>query len=108
VDQASNASNVLFDVTAQQISLGMVKVSGTLVVRFISNALKVKFLAGTSTDLSFTLGGSAKAYTFDMSKVYLTSGTNSTEETELTQTFNFSAIYDSGDASALMITRDPS
>ena len=107
VDQAANASNVLFDATTQQISLGTVNVTGTLVVRFISNALKAKFLAGTSTDLSFTIGVTSKTYTFDMSSVILTSATTDSGESELTQSFAFTAIYNSGDSSSLMITRVP-
>jgi len=107
VDQAGSASNVLFDRTAQQVSLGTVNVSGSLVVRFINNEVKKRFLNGTATDISFTLGATSKMYKFDMSTCYLTSASTSTDETELTQTLAFSAIYNAGDASTLMITRTP-
>ena len=110
VDQAANVSNVLFDATAQQVSLGTVNVTGTLVVRFVSNALKAKFLTGASTDLSFTLGSGlalGKSYKFDMGAVKLTSATTDTGEGELTQSMAFTAIYDATDATSLMITRIP-
>lgn len=107
VEQQGTASNVLFDATTQQISLGNVEVTGTLTVRFISNALKAKFLAGTATDLSLVLGATSKIYQFDMSSVYLTSAETDTSETELTQTFAFSAIYNGTDATSLIITRTP-
>ena len=107
VDQAASASNVLFDPTAQQISLGTANVTGTIVVRFTNETLKAKFLAGTSTDLSFTLGVTSKMYQFDMSSVMLTSVTTSADEKELTQSFAFTAIYNTGDASSIMITRTP-
>ena len=105
VDQSAAASNVLFDSSAQQISLGTVNVTGSMVVRFINNAIKKRFLNGTDTDISFTLGVTSKTYKFDMSKTKLTSSSTSTDETELTQTMAFTAIYDSSDASSLMITR---
>lgn len=110
LDQAANVSNVLFDATAQQVSLGTVNVTGSLVVRFISNALKAKFLAGTATELSFTLGSGValgKSYKFDMSAVKFTTATTDSGENELTQTLAFTAIYDATDASSLVITRIP-
>lgn len=108
LDQAANASNVLFDPTAQQVSLGTVNVTGSLVVRFISNTLKAKFLAGTTTDLSFTLGSGialGNSYKFDMGSVKFTSASTDSGENELTQTLAFTAIYDATDASSLVITR---
>lgn len=107
VAAVASASNVLFDATSQQISLGTVTVTGTLVVRFVSNALKKKFLNGATTDLSFTLGVTSKKYRFDMSKVLYTGATTDSIEGELSQTFPFTAIYDTGDASSIMITRTP-
>jgi hypothetical protein len=110
IDQTGTPSNVLFDATAQSITLGKVNVTGTIAVRFTSNALKAKFLAGTTTDLSFTLGSGlalGKSIKFDMSNVKYTSASNSTDETELTQTLNFTAIYDETDATSLMVTRIP-
>lgn len=110
LDQAANTSNVLFDPTVQQVSLATVNVTGTLVVRFINNVLKDKFLSGTGTDLSFTLGSGialGKSYKFDMSAVRFTSATTDTGENELTQTLAFTAIYDATDGTSLMITRIP-
>ena len=108
LDQSANANNVLFDATAQSVTLGTVNVTGSLMVRFVNNALKAKFLNGTTSDISFTLGnGSAKSYKFDMSGIKYTSSTADTGENELTQTMSFSAIYDATDATSLMITRYP-
>ncbi|MDA8114988.1 MAG: phage tail tube protein [Acidithiobacillus sp.] len=105
--QTVASSNVLFDPTIQQVSLGTVSVTGTLVVRFINNAVKAKFLSGTTSDLSFQLGATSKMYQFDMSKVCYTSATTDSVETELTQTLAFQAIYNATDATSLMITRTP-
>ncbi len=107
VAAAATNSNVLFDPTIQQISRGTVTVTGTMTVRFINNNLKKKFLNGTSTDLSFTLGVTSKTYQVDMSSVYYTGATNDSIEGELTQTFPFQAIYNTGDASSIMVTRVP-
>lgn len=107
VDQSAEASNVLFDSTAQQISLGMVNVTGSIVVRFINNEIKKRFLNGTLIDISFTLGATSKMYKFDMSSCYLTSASTDSGEGELTQTLNITAIYNATDATTLMITRTP-
>jgi hypothetical protein len=110
MEQNSNVSNIVFDATAQQVSLGTVNVSGTLTVRFISTAMKNRFLNGTATDLTFTLGsggGGGKSLKFDMSKCYFTSASTDTGESELTQSLAFTAIYDGTDATSLMITRIP-
>ena len=106
--QDGQANNVLFDATAQSITLGKVNVTGTLMIRYINNAMKNKFLNGTASSLSFTLGdGTTKSYTIDMGTVKYTSTTTDTGENELTQTMNFTAIYDTSDASTLVITRIP-
>lgn len=108
VDQTGQANNVLFDATAASITLQTIMATGNVVVRFINNNLKKKFLSGTAVDLSFTLGnGSSKSYKFDQSNVKFTSVNTDTGENELTQTLAYQAVYDSTDASTLMITRYP-
>lgn len=107
LDQSANASNVLFDATTQQISLGTVNVSGTLTVRFVDNALKAKFLAGTTSAIILTLGATSKMYALKMSGVKYTSASTDSGENELTQSMAFTAIYDATDASSLVITRTP-
>lgn len=107
VEQAANASNVLFDPTIQQVTLGTVSVTGTMVMRFINKGLKAKFLAGSTADLMFKLGGASKAYQFDMSTVYITAADDSNDENELTMSYPFQATYNTGDASSLIITRTP-
>ena len=107
LDQAANASNVLFDATTQQISLGTVNVTGTLTVRFVNNALKAKFLAGTTSAIILTLGATSKMYAMKMSGVKYTSASTDSGENELTQSLAFTAIYDATDATSLMITRTP-
>lgn len=108
VDQSGQANNTLFSDTAASVTLSTVNVTGSVVVRFINNALKKKYLSGASVDLSFTLGnGSAKSYKFDMSNCKFTSAATDTGENELTQTLNYQAIYDSTDATTMMITRYP-
>lgn len=107
LDQGASGSNVVFDATIQQVSLQTVNVTGTITVRFINNALKRKYLNGSSTDFSFTLGATSKMYRFDMSSSKLTSVGADNGEGELTQTLAYQAVYDTGDASTLIITRTP-
>jgi hypothetical protein len=108
LEQSSQANFALFNPAAQSVTVSTVKVSGTLTVRFISNALKAKFLNGTAFDVSFTLGnGSSKSYKFDMSSTYATSGTADGGENELTQTIGIQGIYNATDGSTLVITRYP-
>lgn len=106
--QDGQANNVLFDATAQSITLGKVNVTGSVTVRFVNNALKNKFLSGTAVALEFTLGsGTTKSYTFEMGTAKYTSTTTDAGENELTQSLDFTAIYDTTDASTLVITRIP-
>lgn len=106
-DQAANVSNVLFDPTVQQVSLGTVNVTGTLVVRFINNTLKKKFLSGTASTLQFTLGATSKMYQFHMASIKYTSAAADSGENELTQSMAFQALYDATDTTTLKITRTP-
>ena len=105
VEQSGNISNVLFDATAQQVALGTVNVTGTMTMRFINGVWKKKFLAGSAFDLQFTLGSTSKTYQFDMSTCKPIGATTDTGENELTVSVPFTAIYNSGDGSTLMITR---
>lgn len=107
IDQGGNANFALFDATAQSVSLSTINATGSLVVRFVNNALKNKFLAGTASALTFTLGSGSKSYTFDLSNIKYTSANADTGENELTQTLAFQAIYDVTDASTMVITRVP-
>lgn len=107
LDQSADVSNVLFDATAQQVSLGTVKVTGTVTVRFVNNTLKKKFLSATGTTLAFTLGVTSKMYAFNFANVKYTSATNDSVESELSQTLNFTAIYDGTDTTSMKITRTP-
>lgn len=107
LDQTANASNVLFDPTVQQISLGTVNVTGTLTLRFTDIAYKRKFLAGTPFDVAVTLGATSKMYKIDLSSCYATAVTVDSGENELTQSIPFTSVYNSGDASSAMMTRTP-
>jgi len=107
VSQTAKASEVLFDPTTQQISLGVVSVTGTMTARFISPALKALFLAGTTVDISYVLGSVTKTYQFDMSSVKFTAATTDSPDTELSITLPYQATYNAGDLSSLMITRTP-
>lgn len=104
----AQANNVVFNATAQSITMGQVGVTGNLTLYFVNQALKAKFLAGTSTSLQFTLGnGSAQSYVFNMGTVKYTSNSRDNVENTMTESVAFTATYDSGDASTLKITRIP-
>lgn len=94
--------------TAQGITKGKFVLTGSLAVYFQDQALKKKFLNGTATSLAFTLGdGSAKSYTFNMGTVKYTANSRSRDENAMIETAEFSALYDTTDASTLKITRIP-
>lgn len=107
-DQTGQANNVLFDATAQSITLGKVNVTGTLSIRYTGNTLKNKFLNGTATSLEIMIGdGTTKSYKLELGNAKYTSATTDNGENEVNQTLNFTAIYDTSDASTLVITRIP-
>jgi hypothetical protein len=105
---AAQANNIVFNATAQSITLGVVGLTGNLSVYFVNQALKQKFLNGIGTSLQFTLGnGIAQSYTFNMGTVKYTSNSRDDQENTITESIGFTAIYDTTDASTLKITRIP-
>ena len=83
-------------------------VTGTLSIRYTGNTLKNKFLNGTATSLEIMIGdGTTKSYKLELGNAKYTSATTDNGENEVNQTLNFTAIYDTSDASTLVITRIP-
>ena len=103
---ASQANNVVFQPTAQSITMGQAVVTGTLTAYFLNQALKLKFINGTATSLLFTLGSGSPSYTFSMANVKYTSHTRDDQENAIIENIGFSALYDATD-STLKITRVP-
>ena len=103
---ASQANNVVFQPTAQSITMGQAVVTGTLTAYFLNQALKLKFINGTATSLQFVLGTGSGSYTFSMAQVKYTSHTRDDQENAIIENIGFSALYDATD-STLKITRVP-
>lgn len=108
IDNQLGANFALMSDSAQQITQGVVNITGTMNVYFPDQVLKKKFINGTDTSLQFTLGsGSATSYTFNMGTVSYTSNKRDYNEGAIIENIGFQATYDSGDASTLKITRIP-
>jgi hypothetical protein len=93
---------------AQSVSVGTIKVSGNIMVYYVDQALRKKFINGVGTSLKLILGSvsATKAYTIDLGTVKYTS--NSREDTELarTESLAFAATYTAADTT-IKITRTP-
>ena len=101
---------VLGSLDARQITEGRFEVSGSLTAYFENAELYALFLAGTSTDLTFKLGGaSSKNYLFNVPTIkfentQVVAGGN---DQPLLITTDFRGLYNSGEAASLKITRTP-
>lgn len=95
--------------SAQSVSSGIFKVSGNINVYYIDQALRKKFVNGVGTTLNLVLGSVAatKAYTFAMNSVKFTSNTRDNSPLARVETMGFTATYNSGDSSSIVITRTP-
>lgn len=102
---------VVGSIESKGIGSGRFQVTGTITAYFENEELYELFLAGTASGLSFTLGGaSALNYTFNIPNMkfdsaQIVAGGN---DQPVMAEMSFTAIYDSGEACALKITRDPS
>lgn len=93
---------------AISITRGKFKLTGSLSVYFQDQTLKKKFLSGTASSLSFTLGdGTAKSYAFNMGTIKYTANSRDRNENAMIETAEFTALYDGTDLSTLKITRIP-
>lgn len=86
---------------------GQIEVSGTLVARFDSLTLLNKFLNGTESSLQVVLNdeGGSESLTFDFHSVKYTGGQQANNENALDISLPFMALYDSGESTALTVTR---
>lgn len=90
----------------RSVSLGKVKVTGTVTALAESVALYNKFKNSTDSSLQFQLAAGAKTMTFKFPKVKYTEGKlNRGSEGPVLVELKFEAVYDTTDATSLMITR---
>ena len=108
VDQEVKLNHANGSDTAQSSSVGGIKVSGNLSVYYIDQALRKKFVNGTSSSLSLVMGSIAatKAYTFSLGTIKYSSNSRDDNELARTETLAFTATYTDTDT-ALKITRTP-
>lgn len=91
------------------LGTGRFEVTGDFNAYFENQDIYNLFLNGTSTDLTFTLGGqSSKKYRFDMDKVKFESGEiiAGGNDQDVLQNFTFRALFEGTD-NTLKITRTP-
>lgn len=101
---------VLGSLDGRQVTEGRFEVSGSMTVYFENSELYALFLAGTSSDLTFKLGGaSSKNYLFNVptlkfENAQVVAGGN---DQPLLITTDFRGIYNGTEAATLKITRTP-
>lgn len=91
------------------LGTGRFEVTGDFNAYFKNQELYDMFLAGTATDLTFTLGGaSSKKYQFEMDKIKFESGEiiAGGNDQDVLQNFTFRALFEGTD-NTLKITRTP-
>lgn len=93
---------------AQSVSVGTIKVSGNIMVYYVDQALRKKFINGVGSSLKLILGSVAatKAYTIDLGTVKYTSNTRDDAELARTESLAFAATYTAADTT-IKITRTP-
>lgn len=102
---------VIGELGARGVGLGQFSVSGNVTAYFENEELYELFINGTSSDLSFKIGGSSSLnYLFDVPKLkFQTANVNAGgNNQDVLVKMTFQGIYDSSDECALKITRTPS
>lgn len=108
VTNGLTAEAVLGSLDARGLAAGRFTVTGSMTAYFENEELYELFLAGTSADLSFKLGGvSSNNYVFDMPNIkfndaQVVAGGN---DQPLLVELPFTALYDGTDDATLVITR---
>ena len=94
--------------TTERPSIAKSRVTGTVTAFFQSKDLLEKFINETSSSFDFTLSDGTSTYLFDFPNIVYTGGQPDVDgDGEITIALPFQALYDSGDASQLVITRTP-
>ena len=100
---------VLFSPLTELPSHQVCSVTGEIGVRFRNASLLETFLAGDQVALAFTIqDGAGKSYAFSLPKIMLNGGQPDVGgEGPVNLKIPFQAVYDTGDASTIKITRVP-
>ena len=106
IDNKTTANFTLGGATAQNLSSGMVQVSGTAGVMFADAVIANKFLQGTPTSFDFTLTDGTNTMEFNLPNVKYTGMTRQVSgQGPITLNVSFAGLYDGSSASVLTITR---
>lgn len=108
IDNGMNPTAVIGSATAPQLEYGRGKVSGQIVAYFDDVTLYNKFVNETVSDIVFSLtdGLTGNTYTFDLPKVKFNSADMPLQnEQSRLLTMNIQALYNSSDATSLVITK---
>ena len=92
------------------IGAGQCVVTGTITAYFENSDLMEQFLAGTATDLSFSIGGATEnKYDIVIPRLKFSDGDVPTggNNQDVIQTLQFTALYDPTEECAIKITRTP-
>lgn len=101
---------VLGSLDSRGITAGRFEVTGSLTAYFDNEELYELYLNGTATDLTFKLGGASTAnYVFDLPNIKFTSGqvVAGGNDQPVVAEMQFQALYDSGEAATIKVTRTP-
>jgi len=102
---------VMGAIGSKGIGLGQLVVTGQFEAYFSNQEILDAYVGNVATDLSFVIGGaSALNYTLALGNIKFSNVGTPTpgNNQDVMQTIAFQAIYDSSDASSIVLTRDPS
>lgn len=104
------ANYVIGKCDADDISPGMIDITGTLNVNLVDNSLVNKFMSGSYSSLKLTLADAAgNSMSFYLPKIKYTAANVPIESGSGLRTLSlpFTAVFDPTEGSGLVITRDP-
>jgi hypothetical protein len=107
IDNKTSSNFTLGGSTTQNLSSGVVTVSGQATVMFQDAVIANKYLNGTATTLDFTLSDGSNTMEFNLPNVRYTGLTRTiTGQGPISLTVPFTALYDNTSASSIVITRN--
>lgn len=105
VEQDMDANFCIGSTEAQSVSVGTLKVSGSLTAFYVNQELRKRYSNGLVGSISLSLGQVSSMYTFDMGVVSFTEHTRDHGQLARMESINFKATYDNTSSSSLVITR---
>ena len=87
-------------------AIGNIDITGRVTAHFEDHTLLAKWVAETNSEIVVTLSDGTNTIQFDIPRINYTTGVNPTTDSgPIIQTFDFTAMYNVADTSALVVTR---